>query len=46
MLLCYVAGIPAGLVESLFALGVRTLEWLAERAAGMAFLRPTPPCRE
>lgn len=43
LLFCYVAGIPAALVESLFALGVRTLEWLAERAAGMAFLRPTPP---
>lgn len=26
----------------LFALGSRTLEWIAERAAGMAYLRPTP----
>jgi DNA internalization-related competence protein ComEC/Rec2 len=29
----------------LFALGSRTLEWIAERAAGMAFLRPTPELR-
>jgi competence protein ComEC len=27
---------------ALFALGSRALEWTAERAAGMAFLRPTP----
>ena len=26
----------------LFALGSRTLEWIADRAAGMALLRPTP----
>ena len=37
------AGLPAVPLESLFGLGVRLLEWLAERAAGMAFLRPTPP---
>ncbi len=37
------AGLPAGPLPALFALGSRTLEFLAERAAGMAFLRPTPP---
>ncbi|HTO89220.1 MAG TPA: ComEC/Rec2 family competence protein [Thermoanaerobaculia bacterium] len=33
---------PTPLV-SLFAAGARLLEWLAERAGGVAFLRPTPP---
>ena len=33
---------PVPLLE-LFGLGSRLLEWVAERAAGMAFLRPTPP---
>ncbi len=33
---------PAPLV-ALFALGSRALETLAERAAGIAYLRPTPP---
>ncbi len=33
---------PAPLV-ALFSAGSRLLEWLAERAAGVAFLRPTPP---
>ncbi|MGH9367308.1 MAG: ComEC/Rec2 family competence protein [Thermoanaerobaculia bacterium] len=28
---------------ALFAAGSRLLEWTAERAAGLAFLRPTPP---
>jgi competence protein ComEC len=37
------AGFPAPPLESLFGLGVRLLEWLAERASGVAFLRPTPP---
>jgi competence protein ComEC len=32
---------PAPLLE-VFGLGSRLLEWVAERAAGMAFLRPTP----
>ncbi|MFY9550434.1 MAG: DNA internalization-related competence protein ComEC/Rec2, partial [Thermoanaerobaculia bacterium] len=39
----YAAGIPAGPLESLFAAGSRSLEYLADRAAGVAFLRPTPP---
>ncbi|MET0621277.1 MAG: ComEC/Rec2 family competence protein, partial [Thermoanaerobaculia bacterium] len=43
LLLFYALGIPAGLLESLFALGSRGLEWLAERSTGAAFLRPTPP---
>ncbi len=33
---------PAPLV-ALFSAGSRLLEWTAERAAGIAFLRPTPP---
>jgi competence protein ComEC len=33
---------PAPLVE-LFSAGCRLLEWTAERAAGVAVLRPTPP---
>jgi competence protein ComEC len=41
------AGFAAGLSGTpfvwLFASGSRVLEWLAERAAGVAFLRPTPP---
>lgn len=32
---------PTPLLE-LFGLGSRLLEWVAERASGMAFLRPTP----
>ena len=43
LLLLYAAGLPAGPLPFLFALGSRTLEWLAERAGGIAFLRPTPP---
>ncbi|HEY4231780.1 MAG TPA: ComEC/Rec2 family competence protein [Thermoanaerobaculia bacterium] len=35
----WVAAPPAGL----FASGVSILEWTADRAAGAAFLRPTPP---
>ncbi len=43
ILACLAAGIPAGALISLFAAGSRTLEALAERTAGVAFLRPTPP---
>lgn len=43
LLLLYAAGLPTGPLPALFALGSRTLEWMAERAAGIAFLRPTPP---
>jgi competence protein ComEC len=43
LLVCYATGLPAGLLESLFAVGSRLLEWLADRATGAAFLRPTPP---
>ena len=37
--LAWAAGPPA----RLFAAGVSILEWTADRAAGAAFLRPTPP---
>ncbi|MDQ2871254.1 MAG: ComEC/Rec2 family competence protein [Acidobacteriota bacterium] len=43
ILFCLAAGIPAGAPIFLFAAGSRTLESLAERTAGVAFLRPTPP---
>jgi len=43
LLLCDVLGIPPGPLAPLFGLGSRTLEFLAERAAGCAVLRPTPP---
>ena len=43
LLLVYAIGLPAGLLEVLFGTGARLLEWLAERATGAAFLRPTPP---
>ncbi|MEP6800500.1 MAG: DNA internalization-related competence protein ComEC/Rec2 [Acidobacteriota bacterium] len=43
LLACLAAGIPAGPLIALFACGSRTLEALAERTAGVAFLRPTPP---
>lgn len=42
LLLLYAAGLPPGPLPGLFALGSRALEQLAERAGGMAFLRPTP----
>ncbi|MEO8190839.1 MAG: DNA internalization-related competence protein ComEC/Rec2 [Acidobacteriota bacterium] len=38
-------GVPAGALIALFAAGSRTLEALAERTAGIAFLRPTPSLR-
>jgi competence protein ComEC len=43
LLLFYACGLPAGILESVFGIGSRLLEWLAERATGAAFLRPTPP---
>ncbi len=43
LLALYALGLPAGPVAALFALGTRSLEFFAERAAGAAFLRPTPP---
>ncbi len=43
LLACLAVGIfPTPLVV-LFALGSRVLEFLADRASGIAFLRPTPP---
>ena len=42
LLLFFAAGwVPAPLV-ALFALGARTMEFVAERVSGAAFLRPTP----
>jgi competence protein ComEC len=43
LLLLYAAGIPAEPLAALFGFGSRCLEQLADRAAGLAFLRPTPP---
>ncbi len=43
LLAVYAVGLPAGPLAVLFGLGTRALEWLADRAAGAAFLRPTPP---
>lgn len=43
VLIVRAAGLPAGPLEALFGLGSRALELLAERAAGIALLRPTPP---
>jgi competence protein ComEC len=42
LLALYAFGIPAGPLAALFGMGSRLLELLAERAAGCAFLRPTP----
>ncbi len=42
LLVGYACGIPSGALAALFALGSRLLEWLADRAAGVAYLRPTP----
>jgi competence protein ComEC len=36
-------GLAAGPLAALFGAGCRLLEWSAERAAGIALLRPTPP---
>ena len=43
VLLLDALGIPADIPGAVFAFGVRALEFMAERAAGIAFLRPTPP---
>jgi len=43
LLLLFAAGAPFLPVAALFAFGSRTLELIAERMAGMAVLRPTPP---
>ncbi|HZI66341.1 MAG TPA: DNA internalization-related competence protein ComEC/Rec2 [Thermoanaerobaculia bacterium] len=43
LLALFALGLPAGLPAALFGLGSRSLEFLADRAAGAAFLRPTPP---
>ncbi len=42
LLMLFAVGLPAGVPAALFALGSRSLEFLADRAAGAAFLRPTP----
>jgi competence protein ComEC len=39
----FAAGLPAGPLVPVFAVGSRLLEFLADRAAGIALLRPTPP---
>lgn len=43
LLACFTAGFFAVPAVFLFAQGSRCLEWFAERASGVAFLRPTPP---
>ena len=43
LLVFYALGLPAGILEIVFAQGSRGLAWLAERSTGAAFLRPTPP---
>jgi competence protein ComEC len=43
VLFLFALGLPADLPASLFGLGSRLLELLADRASGMAFLRATPP---
>lgn len=42
LLTAFAAGLHPSPLVFLFALGSRVLEFCAERAAGMAFLRPTP----
>jgi competence protein ComEC len=39
----YACGAPGGPLTALFAAGSRALEICADRAAGVAYLRPTPP---
>ena len=39
----FAAGVALPPIETLFASLTRLLAWLAERAAGIAYLRPTPP---
>jgi len=43
LLLLFAAGLPSGAAGFLFGVGSRALEFLAERASGLAFLRTTPP---
>ena len=43
LLFLFAAGLPSGAAAFLFGLGSRSLEFLAERASGLAFLRTTPP---
>lgn len=43
VLLLFALGLPAAPVAVLFGAGSRGLEVLAERASGLAVLRPTPP---
>jgi competence protein ComEC len=43
LLVLFALGLPAGAPAALFALGSRTLEVVADRAGGLAFLRTTPP---
>jgi competence protein ComEC len=43
VLFLFALGLPADLPASLFGLGSRLLEFLADRASGMALLRATPP---
>jgi competence protein ComEC len=45
LLFLFAAGLPAGALAALFGLGSRLLELVADRAAGLAFLRPTPPLK-
>jgi competence protein ComEC len=42
VLLLFALGLPAEVPASLFGLGSRLLEMLADRTSGLAFLRPTP----
>jgi competence protein ComEC len=43
LLILFAAGLPAAAPSALFGLGSRTLELVADRAGGLAFLRTTPP---
>jgi competence protein ComEC len=43
LLVCFAFGLFPAMLVGLFAGGARALEWVAERASGVAILRPTPP---
>lgn len=43
LLLLFALGMPAGPLGDVFGAGSRLLETIADRAAGVAVLRPTPP---
>ena len=43
LLLVFAIGLPAGLLSAVFGVGSRLLETIADRAAGLTVLRPTPP---